>query len=164
MELTEITGLTQEQIESVKKFVQSETDKVRTDYSTKLKTANDELSKFKPAEKSDAEKALEERIKKIEEKEKLLNDKEKQNTISEKLKEKGLPIELSSFINIGDDVDSDVDKVVTALGKYFLNSNFKPESHASNKGITKEQFAKMSYLERAKLYEENPELYKMLAK
>jgi hypothetical protein len=164
MELKDIEGLTDEQIASITKIVQSETDKVRTDYSGRLKAANDEIAKFKPAEKSEQERALEERIKKIEEKEQQLNAKEKQNTIAEKLKEKGLPVELSSFISIGDDIDSDVEKVATTLGKYFLNSNYKPEGHANSKGITKEQFAKMSYIERAKLYEENPELYKMLSK
>lgn len=164
MELKDIEGLTEEQIASITKIVQSETDKVRTDYSGRLKAANDQIAKFKPAEKSEQERALEERIKKIEEKEQQLNAKERQNTIAEKLKEKGLPVELSSFVSIGDDIDSDVEKVATTLGKYFLNGNFKPEGHANSKELTKEQFSKMSYLERAKLYKENPELYKMLSK
>ena len=48
MELN-IEGLTQEQIEAVQKIIQSETDKVRTKYSSELKTVNDELAKYKPA-------------------------------------------------------------------------------------------------------------------
>ena len=68
MELN-IEGLTQEQIDAVTKLVQSETDKVRTKYSTELKTVNDELAQYKPAEKSDAEKALEQRIANLEAKE-----------------------------------------------------------------------------------------------
>ena len=51
-------GLSEEQLANVNKYVQSETDKVRTDYSKKLKDANDELAKYKPVEKSDEEKAL----------------------------------------------------------------------------------------------------------
>ena len=162
MELTEL-GLSEEQLASVQKYVQSETDKVRTDYSQKLRTANEELNKYKPVEKTDAEKALDERLKVLEQKEAELAAKERSQQIASKLKEKGLPEELASFINIGENIDEDVEKVGTALGNYFLNANYKPESHASNKGITKEQFRKMSYMERTKLFQENPELYKMLA-
>ena len=84
--------------------------------------------------------------------------------IASKFKEKGLPEELASFINIGENIDEDVEKVGTALGSYFLNANYKPESHANNKGLTKEQFKRMSYVERAKLFQENNELYKALSK
>ena len=163
MELTEL-NLTEEQLANVQKLIQSETDKVRTKYSAELKTANDELAKYKPVEKSETEKALEARLKALEDKEAELNAKERSQTIASKLKEKGLPEELASFISIGEDIDADVEKVGTALGNYFLNSNYKPESHANNKGLTKEQFKRMSYMERTKLYNENPELYKMLSK
>ena len=162
MELKEL-NLTEEQLTIVQKYVQSETDKVRTDYSQKLRTENEELAKYKPVEKTDAEKALDARIKALEDREAELNAKERSNTIASKLKEKGLPEELASLITVGEDIDADVEKVGTALGNYFLNSNFKPESHANNKGLTREQFRKMSYMERTKLYKENPELYKMLA-
>ena len=162
MELNEL-NLTEEQLAGVQKLIQSETDKVRTKYSTELRTANEELSKWKPAEKSESEKALEERIRALEEKEAQLSAMERSQKIASKLKSKGLPEELAQYISVGDDIDADVEKVGVALGNYFLNANFKPESHASNKGITKEQFTRMSYMERAKLYKENPELYKMLA-
>lgn len=162
MELNEL-NLTEEQLATVQKYVQSETDKVRTKYSQELKTANDELAKYKPVEKSESEKALEQRLKALEDREAELNAKERSQQIASKLKAKGLPEELASFITIGEDIDADVEKVGTALGNYFLNANFKPESHASNKGTTKEQFKKMSYMERTKLFQENPELYKMLA-
>lgn len=156
MELTEL-NLSEEQTELISKYVQSETDKVRTKYVQ-------ELAKYKPAEKSESEIALEERLKALEDKEKELNAKERKSTIASKLKEKGLPEELSTFINVGENIDEDIKKVGTALGSYFLNTNFKPESHANTKGVTKEQFRKMSYMERTKLFKENPELYKILSK
>lgn len=162
MELNEL-NLSEEQLATVQKYVQSETDKVRTKYSQELKTANDELAKYKPIEKSETEKALEQRLKALEDREAELNAKERSQNIVSKLREKGLPVELAQFITIGENIDEDVEKVGTALGNYFLNANFKPESHASNKGITKEQFKTMSYMERTKLYKENPELYKMLS-
>ena len=163
MELNEM-NLTEEQLTMVQKYVQSETDKVRTKYSQDLKTANEELAKYKPVEKSETEKALEARLKALEDKEAELNAKERSQMIASKFKEKGLPEELASFINIGENIDEDVEKVGAALGSYFLNANYKPESHANNKGLTKEQFKRMSYVERAKLFQENPELWKMLSK
>ena len=162
MELNEL-NLSEEQLATVQKYVQSETDKVRTKYSQELKTANDELAKYKPVEKSETEKALEQRLKALEDREAELAAKERSQQIASKFKEKGLPEELAQYISIGENVDEDVEKVGAALGNYFLNANFKPESHASNKGITKEQFAKMSYMERSELYKKSPELYKMLA-
>lgn len=162
MNLNEL-NLTEEQMASVQKYVQSETDKVRTDYSQKLRTVNDELAKYKPAEKTESEKALEERLKALEDREAELAAKERSQKIASKIKAKGLPEELAQYLTIGDNIDEDVEKVGAALGNYFLNANYKPESHASNRGITREQFSKMSYIERSKLYKENPELYKMLA-
>ena len=97
MDIKEL-NLSEEQLALVQKYVQSETDKVRTDYSQKLKTANDELAQYKPKEKSDAEKALEERITALENREKELANKEKAMTIANKLKEKELPEGLAQYL------------------------------------------------------------------
>lgn len=164
MEITDIQGLTEEQISLVEKLVQSETDKVRTDYSAKLKTATEELAQYKPKEKSASELALEERISALEKREKEIADRERSITVADKLKAKGLPAELSGFLNLGDDVDAGIEKVGTALGNYFLNNGDKPGGHSTNKGVTKEQFQNMSYSERAKLFQENKELYQALSK
>lgn len=164
MELN-IEGLTQEQIEAVTKLVQSETDKVRTKYSSELKTVNDELAQYKPKKKSESELALEQRIAKLEAKEKELANKERAMTIADKLKAKGLPSELAQYLNIGEDIDGSIDKVGDTLGNYFLGQVSNPSgNHSTNKGITKADFAKMSYSERAKLFQENNELYKALSK
>lgn len=162
MELTEL-GLTEEQLEVVNKAIQSSTDKVRTEYSLKLKNVNEELSKFKPTDKSDVEKQLEQRQKELEKKEKEIADKELSYTVKEKLSAKGLPSELAKYINVGDDVDSAIEELGGTLNNYFLNGTHKPSSHTKNEGITKEQFKKMGYAERTKLLETNPELYKKLA-
>ena len=164
MELN-IEGLTQEQIEAVTKLVQSETDKVRTKYSSELKTVNDELAQYKPKQKSESELALEQRIANLEAKEKELANKERAMTIADKLKAKGLPSELAQYLNIGEDIDGSIDKVGDALGNYFLGQVSNPSgNHTTNKGITKADFAKMPYSERAKLFQENNELYKALSK
>lgn len=164
MELN-IEGLTQEQIEAVQKIIQSETDKVRTKYSSELKTVNDELAQYKPKQKSESELALEQRIANLEAKEKELANKERAMTIADKLKAKGLPSELAQYLNVGEDIDGSIDKVGDTLGNYFLGQVSNPSgNHSTNKGITKADFAKMSYAERAKLFQENNELYKALSK
>ena len=163
MELTEM-NLTDEQLANVQKYVQSHEDRIRTDYSKRLKDANDELAKYKPVEKSDVEKALEDRISALEAKEKELANKEKAMTIANKLKEKELPEGLAQYLSVGDDVDKAIDEVGALFGNYFLNWSNKPSNHNTNKGITKKDFQKMGYMERTKLFQENPQLFEILNK
>lgn len=161
MELSEL-NLTEEQLTSVQKLIQSETDKVRTKYSQELKTANEELSKYKPKEKTQDELDLETRIRNLELKEAELAAKEKNVRIKSKLEEKGLPVALADYLRLEN--DEDVDKVGSELANYFLNNGIKPTNHAKAQAITREQFRKMSYAQRAQLYQDNPELYKVLSK
>ena len=157
-------NLTQEQMELVQRYVQSREDRIRTDYSKRLKDANDELAKYKPQEKSDAEKALEDRISALEAKEKELANKEKAMTLASKLKEKNLPTDLAKYLNVGEDMDKTIDEVGALFGNYFLDGSNVPSNHNGNKGITKKDFQKMGYAERAKLYAENPTLFEALSK
>lgn len=161
MELKDL-NMTDEQLEFVQKYVQSETDKVRTDYSTKLKTVNEELIKYKPVEKSDAEKQLEERMKQLEERENQLKQKEKQEKVSKKLGEFGLPTELANYLNVED--EETLEKIGASMNALLLNNVNQPTNHTKQQGVTKEQFKNMSYAERANLASQNPELYKMLSK
>ena len=164
MELNEITGLTDDQIEQVKRYAQGCEDRVRTDYSRQLKDVRAELDKYKPIEKSETEKDLEARLSKIEAREKELTAKERQMTISTKLKEKGLPSDLAQYLNIGDNIDDDINEINRVLTSMILNRGNKPTTHITNQGVSKSEFRKMSYEERAKLFQTNPELYKLLAK
>lgn len=157
-------NLTDETKAQVEKLIQSETDRVRTEYSQKLKTVNEELSQYKPKEKSDSEKALEERIAKLEAREKELANKEQSMTLASKLKEKNLPTDLAKYLNVGEDMDKTIDEVGALFGNYFLDGSNVPSNHNGNKGITKKDFQKMGYAERAKLYNENPQLFEILNK
>lgn len=161
MELNEM-NLTEEQLANVQKLIQSETDKVRTKYSQELKTANEELAKYKPKEKTQEELDLETRIRNLEIKEAELASKEKNVRIKGKLEEKGLPVGLADYLRL--ETDEDIDKVGGELANYFLNNGVKPTHHAKSKPVTREQFRNMSYAQRAQLYQDNPELYKALAK
>ena len=157
-------NLTDETKAQVEKLLQSETDRIRTEYSKKLKDVNEELSQYKPKEKSDSEKALEERIAKLEAREKELANKEQSMTLASKLKEKNLPTDLAKYLNVGEDMDKTIDEVGALFGNYFLDGSNVPSNHNTNKGITKKDFQKMGYAERAKLYAENHTLFEALSK
>lgn len=157
-------NLSEEQKTEVQKLLQSHEDRIRTDYSKKLKDAETELAKYKPQEKSESEKKLEERIAALEAKEQELANKEKAMTIAEKLKAKDLPQDLAKFLNVTDDMDSTIDELAKMFGGHFLDKTNKPANHATNRGVTKADFKKMSYAERAKIYQENPQLYEALSK
>ena len=161
MDINEL-GLTEEQLAAVQKYAQSEADKVRTNYSKQLKDVNDELAKYKPKEKTEEEKSIEARLKALEDREAELNKKERQAQIKDKLEELGLPTGLATYLNFKD--DDDIEKVGGELAGYFLENGNKPKNHPKSQPVTKEQFKKMSYMQRAQLYQENPELYKALSK
>ena len=89
------------------------------------------------------------------------------NANSKKLKEQGLNTDLAKYIKTDDDIvffkslinDSVQEKVKNKLGK----SSYKPPvNNDSLNTITKEQFNKMGYKERLKLYNEDKELYEKL--
>lgn len=144
-------NLNEEQAEQLTEFinkrVQSESDKVRTEYSGKLA----ELEKYKPKELTDEQKELEST------KKELADLKFKSS-----LKNIGVSDDMAEFIK--SDVDMDKFKKFYEGFKPNTQKDFQPTNHAKDEGISKEQFAKMDYSKRAKLYTENPTLYAQLTK
>lgn len=163
MTINDIAGLTPEQQDAVTKLLQSEGDKIRTKYSNELRSVNEELAKFKPIEKSEAEKAMDERLRAIEAREAEIAQKEKSYEVAQKLRNAGLPSELAAYLNLGDDIDATIEKVGVAVNGHFLSNGNKPGNHSKQQAITRQQFRKMSYAERANLLATNPELYKILS-
>jgi hypothetical protein len=140
---------TEEQQKHVEKLVQSETDKVRTEYSNKIK----DLEKKIPKPKDEKELELENRIKELENKEKMLN-------LKESLSSKGFNSELAQYLK----TDTDIEKLSELL-KSTNNNDYVPSNKKkTDSKITKEDFKNMGYFERAKLYQDNQELYKQLVK
>jgi hypothetical protein len=134
--------------DEVQKMVQSETDKVRTEYSKTIKELKEQI----PKPKDEKELELENRIKELENKEKMLN-------LKESLSSKGFNVELADFLK----VDSDIEKLTELLKSN--NNDYVPTNHKkTDSKITKEDFKNLGYFERAKLYQNNPELYKQLVK
>lgn len=132
-------------------------------YSQEKKALEEELLKYKPKEKSDAEKELEAKMKELQEKENALLQKEREYKLQETLASNNLPKELAKYLN-GDDIETISKEVGAILNQHLLNNGYKPKDHKGNESvITKEKFKKMTYSEREKLYNENPELYKKLS-
>ncbi|ADK14735.1 DUF4355 domain-containing protein [Clostridium ljungdahlii] len=151
--------------EDLNKSIQSETDKVRTEYSKKLKDATDELNKYKPVEKSDGEIEMEKRLKVLEDKEKEVAQKEKVMNISNKLEERGLPKQLSKYLVGAEDLETSMAEIKELFNNAQIQNGFKPDSHKSKEdSITKEQFQKMGLMDRMNLFKTNQELYEKLSK
>ena len=152
--------------EELQKKVQSAEDRVRTEYSKKVKELEQELKGLKPKEKTEAEIELEERIKALEDKEKELQKKELELKVSKTLENNGLPSQLAKYLNTTgvEDVESYLGEIKEVLNKHLVDNSFKPKDHAGNKtSITKEQFKKMSLIQKQELYKENEALYNKLA-
>ena len=129
---------------AVDKTIQSENDKIRTEYSKKVK----ELEKFKPIEQTS------EQIELANLKKELADTK-----FSKSLKDFGVEDSLSKYLK------SDID--VEEFGNFYKGfkqnqQDFVPSLNMSDTSITKEQFKKMGITEKTKLYESNPELYNQL--
>lgn len=155
-EIVKELNLNDEQKGTLEKFQQSTEDRIRTTYSEKIKGLEDELAKVKPQELTDDQK-------KIKELEAELN----QTKFNNKLKSLGVSDELASYLK--SDIDMDkfskfYDGLKAKTSSDNGQENFVPSQNQNNgAGITKEQFHKMSYDEKVKLYTENSELYSQLS-
>ena len=154
-EIVKELNLNDEQKGTLEKFQQSTEDRIRTTYSEKIKGLEDELSKVKPKE-------LTEDQKKIQELEAELN----QTKFTNKLKTLGVSDEFASYLKSDIDMDKFAKFYDGLKAKTTSNGqvNFVPCQNQNNgAGITKEQFHKMSYDQKVKLYTENAELYSQLS-
>lgn len=153
----ETVTLTQDELN---KKLQSESDKVRTQYSKKVKELEAKIKELTPVEKSETELDLERRLSEIEAREAKMN-------FLDSLKENDISSEFADYLKS----DSDLSKfaevykqaVSDAVTKKIKESGFTPKSHKSGETLTKEEFRKMTYEEKSQLFVENPELYKSLS-
>ena len=174
----------EEQLKAIQKMVQSETDRVRTQYTKKLKETQQELEKQKTQHMTDAEKAEYERAKWEEEKAAWEAEKERQELEIKRtankhhaarvISAKGIPAELSDEFEalILDDETANIDtKADTILKLAEALAAQKVEQSLGGRKVThqmvtttqsQKDFAKMSYKERVKLMEHDPALYEAL--
>lgn len=159
--MLEELNLSEEQLEGVQKYIQSEGDKIRGKYSKQIK----ELESKLPPTKSEEELAFEKRVAELETREKELAKKERLTTAKGILSSKGLDTQLTDYLNFEgvEDLETYVDNIAKVVGKQA--KSYVPKGHEKADGnITKEQFSKMSYIERCNLYDTNPKLYEILSK
>ena len=179
-QMTELTGHIANEVNTTKegykefmskedstKFTQSETDKVRTEYSKQIKGYEDKLKGLTPVVKTEAEIAMDARLLALEGKEKEVGAKEKLLSISNDLREQGLPTELAKLLKDVkvEDMGTEIGKLKAMFDATKLDNTYKPSGHKNeNDTITKEQFSKMSYMQRMNLFKSNEELYNKISK
>ncbi|MEG1314067.1 MAG: DUF4355 domain-containing protein [Bacilli bacterium] len=160
-----------------KAFIDSEKDKHSSKSLETWKTNNleklldDEVKKrFPQADPKDTELAkLKAEIEKMQ-KESLRKD--LTNKAIKIATDKKLPVELIDYL-IGEDEEittKNIEKLESVFGTHvetlvqerLKGSSYTPPSNNINTGITKEDFNKLGYSDRMKIYNENPVLYKEL--
>lgn len=160
-----------------KSFMDSEKDKHYSKALETWKTNNlqkiidDEVRKRNP-QKSETELQMEKLQKEIED---MKNKEARASKIANRkniLNEKKVPLEFAEkfYFENDDDFNSNLDFLVNwrdkcitehTQGEWDKTNRTPPKGNGSG-GITKEQFEKMSYMERCELNKNNPELYEQL--
>lgn len=168
--------------EEVKTFTQEEVDKIiakriareKKDIEAKIEAERkqaEELAKLSEQEK--ASKLLEIKEKELEEKIRAFESEKLLNETSKQLASKNLPTEFAEILK-GVDAETTFENIKVFEEKFNAALEIKvnerlrgnvPKVATKVAGtITKEDFAKMSYTDRVKLFNENRELYNQLNK
>jgi phenylalanyl-tRNA synthetase alpha subunit len=167
-------GLT---LEEVKKLIQSETDKVRTEYSKKLKAAQEELEKLK-TEKMTAEERAKYEQEKLEQElrereQKLLEREVKLHTV-DKLRELNLPLEFRDIL-AGPDIETTEERIKTFAEQWqkalkaAVDAKFKEHGDNPAKGKGGQAFKNpwskehWNLTEQGRIFREDPERARQLA-
>lgn len=145
-------------IEDVKKMIQSETDKIRTEYSKKLKQKDSELEKAKKEKMTDAERKeyeLNQMKDDLTKREKELLDKEMSLKTIDLLKDNELPLEARDFVK-GQDEESTKSNVeafkdmfnqaveMAVQNKFKLSGKHHKSGDDNSKTYTQEMLKDMS--------------------
>lgn len=144
------------------KAIQAAEDRLRTKYSKTIKSLEDKITELTPVEKTDAEKDFEQRLADLERKEKESDEKAKALALKTVLQSHGLDANIADYLKSDVDAEAfstDIEKIVAAR---MAAGGYKPSGHQTNQPITKAEYDKMSYDEKAELYRRDPESWKRL--
>lgn len=144
------------------KAIQAAEDRVRTKYSKTIKSLEEKITELTPVEKTDAEKDFEQRLADLERKEKESDERAKALALKTVLQSHGLDANIADYLKPDVDAEAfstDVEKIVIAR---MAAGGYKPSGHQTNQPITKAEYDKMSYDEKAELYRRDPESWKRL--
>ena len=133
------------------KAIQSAEDKVRGKLHNEIKELKTKLAEFEKPEKPDIEKELEQRVAEIESREKFI-------ALKASLQEKSLDLNFADFLNESVDVELFNSLIEKSVLDKVKSRGYIPNDHQNNVGTTLEDWKKMSYAERAKFAESNPNL------
>lgn len=161
MKLEDLKIEDEELLQNIKKLIQGEGDKVRTEYSKKNKELQSELDKYKPKDepKDEKDSIIEELKKQVES---LMADR-KISAIEKSLKDNNLPKGFSKYLIGSENIDDDI-KGLKDMFKEQLSDYVPSNKNAQVKTFTKEEFDNMSFDEQCALAESNPTLYDSLSK
>lgn len=146
--------------EDFQKKIQSETDKVRTEYSKRVKELEARIKELTPTQKTEAELDFEKRLAELEAKEKKI-------AMLDSLKDNNLSSDFYDYLKDGSDIEAFAkfynDALNTAVQNKIKADGYVPNGHKSGETITKDDFKKMNMTDKEKLFAENPDLYRTLA-
>lgn len=164
-------------MDEVRKLIQSETDKVRTEYSKRLKEAQAEVERLKAEKMTEEEKAKYEQEKlqkELQEKEQALLQRELNLLAVELLNEAQMPLEFKEFV-VGVDEQQTREKVSTfkklwtdalerAVQERFKEKGRDPYDTSGSGDTVKNPWSKEHFnlTEQGRILRENPELAKQL--
>ena len=160
--------------EEVLELLQKESDRRVTQALAKQKKEYEKkLSLSQLDENQRAESEKDRRLAELEETVKNFTKIQNKNEVMKVLNTRGLNAEFADIIDIGDDIE-EAQKKIETLDKLFKNAVAEevkkrlaggtPKGGGSVSSLTKEEFDKMTIAQQAKLFQENPELYKKLTK
>ena len=143
------------------KAIQAAEDRVRTKYSKDIKALEKKVAELTPVQKTE-ELAIEQRLAELERKEQESDAKAKTLNLKTALQAHSLDADIADYLKT--DVDADafsaaIEKVVAAR---LAASGYKPTGHQTNQPITQAEFDKMSYDQKAELYNRDRETWKRL--
>ncbi len=141
------------------KKIQGEGDRVRTEYSKRVKELEARIKELTPAQKSEAEIDFEKRLA-------ALEAKEKKMALLEALSAAGISHDFSDYLKNDADIEAFGKTYKAAIDgevqKRVKTNGYVPNGHKSGEAVTKDDFKKMTLAEKEQLYNGNIELYNAL--
>lgn len=144
------------------KAIQAAEDRVRTKYSKDIKALEAKVAELTPVEKTEAERDFEKRLAELERKEQENEAQSKTLSLKASLQSRHIDADIADYLKT--DVDADafsasIEKIVSAR---LAAGGYKPSGHQSNQPISKADYDKMSYDEKAELFRRDPDARKRL--
>lgn len=144
------------------KAIKNAGDKVKVELSKQIRDLEAKVKELSPAEKTQAEIDVENRLAALEASEKVLAEREHRIAVQEKLSANGLDKEMSDYLKD----DADVDKLSALMDKMISSrmkaNGYKPVDHSSGDKVTPEEFKKWTYSQKAEFAQKHPEAYARL--